>query len=274
MKAEAKTFLGVMFVFSACLAKTETTDAPTEIKRSSFPAAFGCSSNAPAAELEALRSEFEKLVPFLNETKSDSFLSEAGNADYADPRPLSTRLVSFATSAPENPFGWVRNGHGTIGIMQGPRLSWERKYSDEQVETGRARNALARFVFVEKAMTALPSANPEIQKAIFNAAMDIWLSADDFADEEAAANRRRAEDGIPSAAALLEWFAENDSFCESVRAEARARLGKIKKDPVQKTDVGLGGEIAAEEPKQEVRPVPEEAFPATGAGNEKGDESP
>ena len=84
--------------------EADVTDAPTEIKRSSFPAAFGCSSNAPAAELEALRSEFEKLVPFLNETKSDSFLSEAGNADYSDPRPLSEEPEQDLRSVPTEVF--------------------------------------------------------------------------------------------------------------------------------------------------------------------------
>lgn len=248
MKAEAKTFLVVMFVFLGCLAKAEKTDARMENKSSAFPAEFGCSSNAPVAELQALRSEFVKLAPVLNKTTSGGRSSEDGNAEFVDPRPLATRLVSFATTALENPFGRVRNGRGTIGIMQGPRLSWERKHSDEQVEAGRARNALARFVLIEQSMEALPSADPEIQEAFYDAAMDIWLSSADFAAEEDAANRRRAEDGIPSAEAILEWFAGNESFCESVRSRARTRLERMKAPPPAETN---GTEEASAEPASE-----------------------
>jgi len=269
MNAEAKTFLVVMFVSWACLAKPETTDARIF---SAFPAVFGCSSNAPAAELEALRSEFAKLAPFLNETTSAVFSPETGNVEFVDPRPLATRLVSFATAGPEIPFGWVRNGGGTIGIMQGPRLSWERKHSDEQVEAGRARNALARFVFVEQSMEALPSANPEIQKAFFDAAMDIWLSSADFSAEEDVANRRRKEDGIMSVEALLEWFAENEAFCESVRSDAKARLESLEKKPEPKPDADPTGEVSVVEPGQDARP--EEDTSAQNSADERKSESP
>ena len=123
-------------------------------------------------------------------------------------------------------------------------------------------------------MEALPSANPEIQKAFFDAAMDIWLSSADFSAEEDVANRRRKEDGIMSVEALLEWFAENEAFCESVRAKAKARLEDLKKKPASNPDVGEIGTVSAEVPEQDMHPLPEEASSAQDSADERKSESP
>ena len=145
-------------------------------------------------------------------------------------------------------------------LFTGPN-SETRPFRQQAVDKGLARDMAARRIFAAFLSKPHPGIPDKVQKSWFLAAMSVWIDGDPRRDvENDAPARRRAADGIPSAEALLEWFAENESFCESVRADATARLEDLKKKSEPVSDAHPVGEAAA--------------FPATGDGDEKEMNSP
>ena len=132
--------------------------------------------------------------------------------------------VGFLKQGPESPFGFGKADDQPGAIVRN-RRQWTRLHSDEEVAAGRLRNRMARAAFLSALQSSDGPFPESIQLGMFLAACSVWLDAGVMEGKDP--GRRRAEDGIPSAEALLEWFAENEDFCESVRAEARTRLDRL-----------------------------------------------
>ena len=186
---------------------------------------FALASTEFDSEAENDLRLLEELSPLLDSIISFTRTSGIGTeTSLPDSGPLPSRLISFAMNGPESIHGWVRNGYETNGIIIRPKKLWTEKFSLEEVAIGRARNRVARRILLKTIRTRLTSQPETIQIALFQAAETIWISGRPLTDGAGSPEERRAEDGIPSAEALLFWFAENESLCETVRKEARQKL--------------------------------------------------
>ena len=126
---------------------------------------------------------------------------------------LASRLVVFATWLPDHRFGPRRP----------PVLE-----KSEQLAANAETNAARRAMLLACLQSNCGNMEDGVQAAWLDACERIWICPPYYPDGGTKrASIRREEDGIPSSEALLEWFAENESFCESVRSQARTRLEHI-----------------------------------------------
>ena len=179
--------------------------------------------------------------------------------------------VDFLKTGPESPFGFGRVDDHPGTIIRN-RRKWMRLHSDEEVSAGRLRNRMARAAFIFSLQASGSSYTETLQHGMFLASCSVWIHSNSMSEDPNAARRRREEDGIPSAEALLEWFAENEAFCESVRSDAKARLESLEKKPEPKPDADPTGEVSVVEPGQDARP--EEDTSAQNSAGDRKSESP
>ena len=160
--------------------------------------------------------------------------------------------VGYLTKGPESPFGLGRVDDPPGAIVRN-RRKWMRLHSDEEVAAGRLRNRMARAAFILFLKSSADSLPDVVQQGLFLASCSIWFDFDSMRNDGSnIQSRRREEDGILSAEAFLEWFAENENFCDSVRADAKARLESLEKNPAPKPDAQPVATIAAEGQEQDV----------------------
>ena len=107
-----------------------------------------------------------------------------------------------------------------------PHLS--DRCSDAELAANAETNAARRAMLLACLQSNCGNMEDGVQAAWLDACERIWICPPYYPDGGTKrASIRRGEDGIPSSEALLEWFAENESFCESVRSQARTRLEHI-----------------------------------------------
>lgn len=222
---------------SACLVLPfdglATESVSESASRKPFP---GFETRIYAADLNVLKKEFVALEPFNVTATNFTVLKLSSGGVIVGCRDVGLRIERFLCAEPETELGWVRGQLETNGCIR-VRHRIERVRDDATVEKGRARNGVARRVFAEFLSEPHPEASKEVQEFWLLAATSVWIdgvSGSSLFRESESTARRRAEDGIPSAEAILEWFAENDSFCESVRSQARARFERMKAPPPPK----------------------------------------
>lgn len=177
------------------------------------------------------------------------------------PDGLSSRIVRFATSprgfrpGPRRPPSLEkRRPSSPIGLPVSSRL-----VSDEELADHARQNADKRKLLLQFLQNHAGEMDPVVQDEWFSAFVRIWILPPYYPDGGCRrAAIRREEDGIPSAEAILEWFAENEAFCESVRADAKARLESLKKKSAPQPEAQPVFTTAAEGREQDARPVPED----------------
>ena len=71
----------------------------------------------------------------------------------------------------------------------------------------------------------------DVQMRWFLACVRIWIQPPPSDGATDVASSRRKADGIPSASAILEWFAGNEDLCDTVRTAAQFRLEHLSSLP-------------------------------------------
>ena len=116
----------------------------------------------------------------------------------------------------------------TNDFFAGTRLVESDVFTPEQVCAGQNRNRIARCIAFSFFATNGESLGKDAQLHWLDACVKIWINNPKKSIwDEGLAARRREEDGIPSAEALLRWFVDNENFCDEVRAAASNRLERI-----------------------------------------------
>ena len=213
-------------------------------------------------DFKTARDAFFSLCPTM--LVSTNVFVESPNPDFRvmDPRTLTGRLISFATERRDHRLKSIRpsvlekNRPGVV--TRQPRLPTDNR-TDAELAAGERQNAIRRSILLSYLRDNAENMENAVLMEWYDASVGRWIMsplsrAGDWGQESI----RRAKDGIPSAEALLEWFAENENFCESVRADAKARLEKLKKMPTPKLDSSPVATTASEEQEQNVQPVQEE----------------
>ena len=248
-----KSVCSLFFVLFTCLvaSATEPTTASDSNTKSHKPFP-GLKTPDDMAEWQVLKKEFYDLEPFNVTATSFTMMKISSGTVIVGCRDVGLRIERFLCAEPETELDFVRIPFETNGVTR-CKIRVKRVRDDATVEKGRARNRVARRIFAEFLSEPHREVSAEIQEFWLLAAMSVWIDGVNglFREAEATA-RRREEDGIPSAEALLEWFAENESFCESVRADAKARLESLEKNPAPKPDAQPVATIAAEGQEQDV----------------------
>ena len=251
-----KTTGGLVLVVAACL--SVSADESDSVPMIRIPFSVFEKQN-DSAELDMLRREFDALEPLNITATNFAVLKLSSGGVIVGDRDVGLRIERFLCAAPETELGFVRIPFETNGVSRF-KVRIKRVRDDAEVEKGRARNRAARRVFAEFLSEPHPDASGMVQELWLLAATSVWIDGvNGLFRETESTGRRREEDGIPSAEALLEWFAENESFCESVRVEARARLESIKTKTAPKPDAQPVATTAVEEQEQDTGLVPEAA---------------
>ena len=213
-------------------------------------------------DFEIARDAFFSLCPTM--LVSTNVLVESQNPDFrvTDPRTLTGRLISFATERRDHRRQSIRPPileKKRPGVAARPTSFPTDNMTDAELAAGEQQNSIRRSILLSYLRDNADNMENAVLMEWYDASVGIWVMsplsrAGDWGQESI----RRAKDGIPSAEAILEWFAENEAFCESVRADAKARLESLKKKSAPQPDAQPVSTTAAEGREQDARPVPED----------------
>ena len=246
---------------SDCIAREEDETALSVFPTNSATAFISC----PFPPIEGTASTERILLdlcPLSLSATNPIVVSSMSGHPVSDPRTLASRLVAFVTDRPDHR---VIAGRPAFLVQRRGPQKYRRSSSptdgltDEELRDGALENARRRRLLFSFLSANANKMDAEVQREWFFAFVRIWILPPYYPDGGyRRAAIRREEDGISSAEALLEWFAENESFCESVRTDAKARLESLEKNPAPKPDAQPVATTAAEGREQDARPVPED----------------
>ena len=226
--------LGRRIVSSASTVTMEVANESTSESDSGTRPFFADSERLTLAKsmddklMVSISNDFERLHPL-----ELDWIDEALGPERTDG--LASRLVVFATWLPDHRFGPRRppvleKSERRRILNVPPHLS--DRCSDAELAANAETNAARRAMLLACLQSNCGNMEDGVQAAWLDACERIWICPPYYPDGGTKrASIRREEDGIPSSEALLEWFAENESFCESVRSQARTRLERMKVPP-------------------------------------------
>ena len=211
----------------------------------------------------SVSNDFERLRPLELDMVDETLGPERTDG-------LASRLVRFATWLPDHRFGprrppaLERRNSRRISNLPPPLSD---RYSDAELAANADTNAARRAMLLDCLRSNFANMEDGVQTAWMDACDRIWIHPPYYPDGGAKrAAIRREEDGIPSAEALLAWFAENETSCESVRAEAKARLAVLKNKMASAANALSIGEIAAHPGANPAEPPIAGPAPTEGEG--------
>lgn len=180
----------------------------------------------------SISNDFERLHPL-----ELDWIDEALGPERTDG--LASRLVRFAKWLPDHRFVPRRppalEKSEQLRILNHPPHLSDR-YSDVELAANAETNAARRAMLLACLQANYGNMEDGVQAAWLDACERIWIRPPYYPDGGTKrAAIRREEDGISSAEVLLEWFAENENFCESVRADAKMRLDKLVRETTSST---------------------------------------
>ena len=178
---------------------------------------------------ETDRAAFSRLCPMLLSSTNLFANPVDSKSGDCDPRTLSQRLVSFATEMKDHDPGIRRPV-----VLRGKSPSSSETHSpstgrkETQYAEGARRNAFRRNLLLSFLNDNANEMDDSVLMEWYLAIEQIWIDPPRFPDGGRYRGLiRRQEDGIPSAEALLRWFADNENFCDEVRAAASNRIERI-----------------------------------------------
>ena len=255
--------IAIAIAFAICAMPPIAPDASAERFDDRFPASpWALKPDADVAvtnQFAVLSNELAGIAAMLGKDGEQCHETLSRLPEECRPGFVRSLYADFLKKGPESPFGFGRSGDQPGAVIRN-RRKWMRLHSDEDVAAGRLRNRMARAAFISSLQSSGRPFPETVQLGMFLASCSVWIDSGIMEDPKAP-DRRREEDGIPSAEALLEWFAENEMSCESVRAKAKARLENLKKTAERGIGKVPNAAPAADGKEQAFRSVPDGATP-------------
>ena len=226
--------IAIAIAFAICALPPIAPDASAERFDDRFPASpWALKPDADVAvtnQFAVLSNELAGIAAMLGKDGEQCHETLSRLPEECRPGFVRSLYADFLKKGPESPFGFGRSGDQPGAVIRN-RRKWMRLHSDEDVAAGRLRNRMARAAFISSLQSSGRPFPETVQLGMFLASCSVWIDSGIMEDPKAP-DRRREEDGIPSAEALLEWFAGNGSFCKRVRKEAESRLDSLQKTAI------------------------------------------